>query len=101
MDNKIKRLQIAILILSAMFVISVSVSIYAAAQIRLIAEKLPNYNELKNDIKTLKTAYETYTSQPDSLKLKTKLIKQYDYSVDKAGELIDYLKEQKQKRHDK
>ena len=101
METKVKRLQIVVFILSIMFVISVSVSIYAASQIRLIADKLPNYNELKSDVKTLKAAYEVYSNQPDSLKLKTKLVKQYDYSIDKVSEFAGYLIEKRKQRNDK
>lgn len=101
MEKKIKRLEIAVVILSILFVFSIFVSIYAVSQITMLSNKIPSYSEVKEDIKFLKGAYEVTANKADSLHLKEKVVKGYDYTVDKASDLVDYLKEQKEKHYDK
>ena len=101
MEKKIKRLEIAVVVLSILFVFSIFVSIYAVSQITMLANKIPDYKEVKEDIKFLKGAYDVTSEKADSLHVKEKVVKGYDYTVEKAGDLIDYLKEKKEKRDDK
>lgn len=101
MEKKIRRLEIAVIALAFMFVISLCVSIYAATQITILSSKIPNYKEIKEDIKLLNDVYHVTAVKADSLHVKEKVIKGYDYTVDKAGELVEFLKEQKKNRLDK
>jgi len=101
MEKKIKRLEIAVITLSIMFVISIFVSIYAITQIKLVAAKIPDYKEIKEDLKVLKSVYVYGSTKVDSMHVKEKVVKGYDYTVEKAGEFVDFLKEQKEKRYDK
>jgi hypothetical protein len=98
MEKRIKRLEIAVITLSIMFVISIFVSIYAVTQIRLVAAKIPDYKEIKEDLKTLKSVYVYGSTKVDSMHVKEKIVKGYDYTVEKTGEFIDFLKKQKDKR---
>jgi hypothetical protein len=41
------------------------------------------------------------STKVDSMHVKEKVVKGYDYTVEKAGEFVDFLKEQKEKRYDK
>ena len=101
MEKRIKRLEIAVITLSIMFVVSIFVSIYAVSQIKLVAAKIPDYKEIKEDLKTLKSVYVYGATKVDSMHVKEKAIKAYDYTVDKASDFVNYLKEQKEKRYDK
>ena len=101
MEKRIKRLEIAVVVLSILFVFSIFISIYAVSQIKLVADKIPDYKEIKEDLKTLKSVYKYSSDRVDSMHVKEKAVKAYDYTVDKAGEFVNYLKEQKEKRYDK
>lgn len=101
MEKKIRRLEIAVVVLSILFVFSIFVSIYAVSQITMLSNKIPSYTEVKEDIKFLKGAYLVTEKKVDSLHIKDKVVKGYDYTVDKASDLVDYLKEQKKKHYGK
>lgn len=99
-EKRIKRLEIAVVILSILFIISVTVSIYSAIQIRAVASKVPSYKEIKEDIVALNKLYKISEVQvPKAYNYtKDKAVKGYDYTKEKASELMDYIKE---KTHDK
>ena len=101
MEKRLKRLEIAVVVLSILFVFSIFVSIYAVSQITMLSNKIPSYTEVKEDIKFLKGAYLVTEKKVDSLHIKDKVVKGYDYTVDKASDLVHYLKEQKEKHYDK
>lgn len=100
-DRKTRPLKIAVVVLSILFVFSIFVSIYAVSQITMLSNKIPSYTEVKEDIKFLKGAYLVTEKKVDSLHITDKVVKGYDYTVDKAGDLVNYLKEQKDKRYGK
>ena len=93
MEKKIKRLELAVVCLSILFVVSIFFTMYAITQIRLIADKIPNYTEIKQDVKYLKDAY--VSSSTDSVSIKEKITKTYDNALNKSGEVINYLKKQR------
>jgi hypothetical protein len=67
----------------------------------MLSNKIPSYTEVKEDIKFLKGAYLVTEKKVDSLHITDKVVKGYDYTVDKASDLVGYLKEQKEKRYGK
>jgi len=93
MEKKIKRLEIAVVCLSILFVVSIFFTMYAITQIKLIADKIPNYTEIKQDVKYLKDAYDSTTK--DSVSIKEKITKTYDSALNKSGEVINFLKKQR------
>ena len=93
MEKKIKRLELAVVCLSILFLVSIFFTMYAITQIKLIANKIPNYTEIKQDVKYLKDAYNTTTK--DSVSIKEKITKTYDSALNKGGEVINYLKKQR------
>jgi predicted PurR-regulated permease PerM len=94
-EKRIKRLEIAVIILSILFIISVTVSIYSAIQIRTVASKVPSYKEIKEDIKALNNLYKiSEVKVPKAYNYtKEKAVEGYDYTKEKASELMNYFKE--------
>jgi type IV secretory pathway TrbF-like protein len=99
MEKKIRRLEIAVIVLSVLFVVSIFVSVYSVSQITMLANKIPDYKEVKADIKLLNDIYQVSSVKADSLHVKDNVIKGYDYTVDKASEFIGFLKKKKNERH--
>lgn len=98
MDNtakQIKRLWIAVIILSFLFFISVTASIYSAIQIKSVASKIPSYTEIKNDIKALNNLYKVSEVQvPKAYNYtKEKAVEGYKYTKEKTTQLINYIKD--------
>lgn len=94
-EKRIKRLERAVITLSILFIISVTVSIYSAIQIRTVASKVPSYKEIKEDIVALNKLYKISEVQvPKAYNYtKEKAVKGYDYTKEKASELLNYIKE--------
>lgn len=94
-EKRIKRLERAVIVLSILFIVSVSVSIYSAIQIRTVASKVPSYKEIKEDIQALNKLYKISEVQvPKAYNYtKEKTIEGYNYTKEKASELMDYIKE--------
>ena len=94
MEKRIKRLERAVITLSVLFVISVFASIYSAIQIRSVADKIPSYQEIKEDIKTLNKIYKVSEVQvPKAYNYtKEKAVQSYTYTKEKTNELIKYVK---------
>lgn len=103
-ERKVKRLQIAVVALGILFVLSICVSIYSAMQIRMVANNLPSYKEIKEDIKTLNSIYcvskvevpkaYNYTKEKANV-AKEKINVAYEYSKEKTNSIISYFKEKK------
>jgi len=94
-EKQIKRLWIAVIVLSILFVTSIGVSIYSAFQIRSVASKIPSYTEIKNDIKTLNNLYKVSEVQvPKAYNYtKEKAVAGYEYTKEKTSQLFEYIKE--------
>ena len=101
MEKRIKRLEMAVITLAIMFGISLFISFVAVCQIKMLSDKVPDYKEIKEDLKFVKSAYIYSATKVDSMHVKEKAVKAYDYTVDKASDFVNYLKEQKEKRYDK
>lgn len=95
MSKRIKRLEIAVIVLCFLFVVSVSTSIWSAMQIRTMASSLPSYKELKEDIKTLNAVYKISVDKAPKVYnyTKAKTIQGYEYGKEKTNALIDFFKE--------
>ena len=98
--KKVNRLQIAVVILSCLFVVSVSVSIWSAMQIRIVSNSLPNYHEIKEDIKTLNNIYQVTSKKAPAVYnyTKEKAETSYTYTKGKVNDLVDYFKKDKEKK---
>ncbi len=92
-ETRIKRLEIAVVALLVAFVVSICVSIFAYMQIATLSSKLPSYHELKEDVKVLKGAYEV--TKEKAPVVKKAVVDSYEYTKDKAGDLVDYFKGEK------
>lgn len=101
MEKRLKRLEIAVVILSILFVLSIFVSIYAVGQITMLANKIPSYTEVKEDIKYIKAAYIVSEAKVKEMHVQETVSKAYNYTSEKTGALVDYLKKQKKKHYDK
>ena len=88
MENKIKRLQSAVIILTVLFFISVSFSIYSAIQIKVIASKMLCYSEIKKDVLELNRLCTIS---------ETKFSKSSEYTRDKLSKGLEKLKKKKDK----
>jgi len=97
--KQIKRLWIAVIVLSFLFVTSIGVSIYSAMQIRTVASKIPSYHEIKEDIKTLNNLYKVSEVQvPKAYNYtKEKTSQAYKYSKEKASQLVEYFEDKTKK----
>jgi hypothetical protein len=94
-EKRIKRLEIAVVILSVLLLITSTAAVYSAIQIRTVASSIPSYKEIKEDIKTLNALYKVSEEKlPKAYNYtKDKTVKAYDYTKEKTNELIQYLKE--------
>lgn len=92
-ETRIKRLEIAVIALAVAFVVSICVSIYGFMQIAALSNKLPSYHELKEDVKILKGAYDVTKKKAPIVK--KAVVDSYEYTKDKAGDLVDYFKGEK------
>ena len=97
MEKRIKRLEIAVIVLTIVFVLSIFVSIYTVSQITMLSNKTPSYKEVKEDIKFIKTAYVISESKVREMHIQENLTKGYNYTTEKTSQLVDYIKEQKEK----
>lgn len=96
MGNRIRRLEIAVVILSIMFLGTLGMSVYCAVQMEALVAKVPSYHEIKEDIKTLNKMYKVSEVQvPKAYKYtKEKVSVGYDYTKEKTSELVNYIKKQ-------
>lgn len=101
MEKRLKRLEIAVVVLSILFVLSIFVSIYAVSQITMLSNKIPSYTEIKNDIKYIKAAYVVSEAKVKEMHVQETVSKAYNYTSEKTGALVDYLKEQREKHYGK
>lgn len=83
-EKRIKRLEVTVVILAALLLISVFATVYSAIQIKTVVSSIPNYKEIKEDIKTLNAIYKVS---------EVKIPKAYNYASDKANDLLNYIKE--------
>lgn len=97
MEKRIKRLEIAVIILTILFVLSIFISIYTVSQITMLSNKIPSYKEIKEDIKFIKSAYVVSESKVKEMHIQEKLTKGYNYTTEKTSQLVGYIKEQKDK----
>lgn len=95
METKIKRLQVAVVVLFVLFIISVSTSIYSAIQIKTLTNSIPSYKDIKEDIKALNEIYKiSETKVPEAYEYtKEKAIEGYEYGKEKTSKLINYIKD--------
>lgn len=89
-EQRIKRLEIAVIALSVAFIVSIFVSILAYLQILALSSKIPDYKEIKEDIKVIKQTYEV--AKEKAPVVKKAVVDSYEYTKDKAGDLVDYFK---------
>lgn len=89
-EKRIKRLEIGVIALAVAFVFSICMSIFAYMQIATLSSKLPSYHELKEDVKIIKGAYEV--AKEKTPVVKKAVVDSYEYTKDKAGDLVDYFK---------
>jgi predicted PurR-regulated permease PerM len=75
-ESKIKRLEIAVISLSILFVLSIFVSMYGFYQIKSLSDKIPSYKEIKEDIKFIKNNYP---------RTKEKIVAGYEYTKEKTS----------------
>lgn len=103
MEKRVKRLEIAVIVLLIMFFVSVFVSIYSAFQIKAVASKIPDYKEIKEDIKTLNQIYKiSEVKIPKAYDYtKIKVSQGYEYSKNKLTELVDLIPIKHEKKNKK
>lgn len=89
-EKRIKRLEIGVIALAVAFIFSIGLSIFAYMQIAALSSKLPSYHELKEDIKVIKGAYEV--TKEKAPVVKKAVVDSYEYTKDKAGDLVNYFK---------
>lgn len=65
-------------------------SILAYLQILALSSKIPDYKEIKEDIKVIKQTYEV--AKEKAPVVKKAVVDSYEYTKDKAGDLVDYFK---------
>lgn len=99
-EKRVKRLELAVIVLSGLFIISISATLFAVAQINILSDKIPNYHEVKEDIKSAKIFYDSTSVKMDSAHVKERVINAYDKTVDNGAKLFNHLKELKDKRND-
>jgi predicted PurR-regulated permease PerM len=94
-EKRIKRLEVTVVILAALLLISVFATVYSAIQIKTVVSSIPNYKEIKEDIKTLNAIYKVSEVKiPKAYNYtKEKAVNGYDYASDKASDLLNYIKE--------
>lgn len=80
MGSRIRRLEIAVVILSIMFLGTLGMSVYCAVQMEALVAKVPSYHEIKEDIKTLNKMYKVSEVQ---------VPKAYNYTKEKIGNGYD------------
>lgn len=98
MEKRIKRLETAVVVLSVLFVLSLGLAGVAATELSAINKKIPDYNELKQDVQSLKTVYNVIEAKTDSLNIKETLTTAYDSTFSKSGQVINYLKKQRENK---
>lgn len=103
MEKRIKRLEIAVITLLILFFVSIFFSIYSASQIRTVASKIPDYKEIKEDIKTLNQIYKiSEVKIPKAYDYtKNKVNQGYEYSKNKLTELVDLIPIKHEKKNKK
>lgn len=89
-EQRIKRLEIAVIALSVAFIVSIFVSILAYLQILALSSKIPDYKEIKEDIKVIKQTYEVAKEKAPAVK--KVVVDSYEYTKDKADDLVNYFK---------
>jgi hypothetical protein len=89
-EQRIKRLEVAVIALSVAFFASLLISFLAYMQILTFSSKIPDYKEIKEDIKTLKGAYDV--AKDKAPVVKEAVVNSYEYTKEKAGDLVDYFK---------
>lgn len=83
LHKRIQRLEIAVVMLSVLFVILIITTFYVSAQVKAVSDKIPSYNEIKEDIKTLNKIYKVS---------EVEVPKAYNYTKGKTLELFEYIK---------
>lgn len=97
-ETRIKRLEMGVIALSVAFVVSICVSIYGFLQIAALSSKLPSYHELKEDVKILKGAYDV--TKEKAPVVKKAIVDSYEYTKDKASDLMIYIKGEEKTKQD-
>lgn len=87
MEEKVKRLERAVIILSLMTASMIGISVYAVRTLVEIKNKLPDYQELKTDVQAVKAYYEE--TRDDAIKYGNKAINYGD-------KFINYLNKEKE-----
>jgi hypothetical protein len=87
LEVRVRRLEIAVIALALAFVLSICVSAYGFLQITALSNKIPDYKELKSDIKMIKKL-----SKDLAPVVKNKVVDGYKYTKDKASDIVDYFK---------
>ena len=99
-ERRIKRLENAVRGLTIVLILSIGFSIYAFYQITAITSSIPSYQELKEDIKSIKNADPVIKEKVDYTTEKVadgynytreKVSEGYDYTKEKANDVIDYF----------
>lgn len=82
-ESQIKSLKRKVNVLVVLFALSMGTSIWAGLQVRHMADKLPDYHELKEDVKTLQTTYDNTKDKAHDV---------YDNAVDGVENAYDNTK---------
>lgn len=90
-EQRIKRLETAVRILTVLFILSIGFSIYAFYQITAVTSKIPSYSELKEDVKSIRKLYDKSVDAVPVVK--EKVSDGYNYTKDKVSDGYDYTKE--------
>lgn len=99
LKKRIKRLEVTVVIMVILLCLTSFSAIFCAFQVHSVASKIPDYHELKSDVKKLNELYKV--SEQKLPEIKKGVTKAYDYTKEKTGELIDYVKEKTKKEDTK
>lgn len=95
-EKRIKRLENAVTGLTIAFILSFGFSVYAYYQITSLTNKIPSYQELKKDVKSISKLYDKSMKAVPVVKEKVdyttdKIVDGYNYTREKANDVIDYF----------
>jgi predicted PurR-regulated permease PerM len=96
MEKRIKRLETAVIALALMLIATIVLAGVAATELSAINRKLPDYQELKHDVQSLKTVYDVVENKIDSTEIHQTLSTAYDSTLSKTNKAIEYLIKERQ-----
>jgi hypothetical protein len=97
-EQRIKRLENAVRALTVFLILSIGFSVFAYYQITSITSKIPSYQELKEDVKSISELYDKSVEAVPVVKekveyTKDKVVDGYNYTKEKVSDGYDYTKE--------